>query len=59
MLLEVGDYYWEGSEEECCDCHDKFPMAWMVMCDGGLIRCFDCWQKNLKQEEEYEKQNPK
>jgi hypothetical protein len=27
----------------------------MVMCDNAQIRCFDCWQKNLKQEEEYKK----
>jgi hypothetical protein len=51
MLLENGDYYWQGNEEECNDCHEKYPMMWMIMCDFGIIRCFDCWQKN----EEYER----
>ena len=53
MILDEGDWYWQGSEEECGDCHYLFPMCWMVMCDNGQIRCFDCFQKNLAQEKEF------
>lgn len=59
MLLEDGDWYWRGNEEECFDCHNLYPMCWVVICDYGIIRCLDCWQKNLKQEEEYLKNNSK
>ncbi len=57
MLLEKGDWYWEGVLEGCDDCHDEYPMSWIIMCDNGIIRCFDCYYKNLKQEEEYKKNN--
>jgi len=55
MELEWYNYYVEGGEETCDDCYDLYPVCWMVMCDNAQIRCFDCWQKNLKQEEEYKK----
>jgi hypothetical protein len=55
MELEWYNYYVEGGEETCDDCYDLYPVCWMVMCDNAQIRCFDCWQKNLKQEEEYRK----
>lgn len=43
-LLDEGDWYWLGVEEECDECHEKYPMRWMVLCDGGIIRCYACWE---------------
>lgn len=46
MLLEKGDFYWEGTPEKCDECGETYPMCWIIW-DGEKFLCFHCYYNGV------------